>query len=188
MSTIYLFRHGQTDYNAQKKFTGWLQSHLTPTGIEQAQYLAKLLKEKTFDISITPNLIRCQDTMAQVLRFHSECQINIIDDRILERNYGQLGGKFHQDIIDQYGQEQFDKWHRGWSDRPPEGESYADVEIRLLQFITDLRHKYQDSNRHIVICGSSNSIRLFRKIVENATVEEAVSWQIPYDQYYEYTL
>jgi len=188
MSTIYLFRHGQTDFNFQKKFTGWLQSNLTEEGLKQAQHLASLLKDKAFDISITPNLIRCQNTMEQVLKFHPECTEKQIDDRILERNYGDLGGQLHQTIIDQYGQEQFDKWHRGWYDRPPAGESYADVEVRLLEFITDLRQKYSDTSKSIVICGSSNSIRLFRKIIENATIEECVSWTIPYDQFYEYQL
>lgn len=188
MSTIYLFRHGQTDFNLQKKFTGWLQSSLTEEGLKQAKHIAELLKTKTIDISITPGLTRCQNTMAEVLNFHPECQVKLIDDRILERNYGDLGGQFHQAIIDQYGQAQFDKWHRGWSDRPPGGESYADVEIRLLEFIADLRQKYNDSPKNIAICGSSNSIRLFRKVIENSSVDEAVKWQIPYDQFYEYHL
>lgn len=188
MSTIYIFRHGQTDFNLEKKFTGWLQSTLTDEGLKQAQHLAELLKPKTIDISITPSLTRCQNTMQEVLNFHPECQIKLIDDRILERNYGDLGGQLHQTIIDQYGQDQFDKWHRGWSNRPPGGESYADVEVRLSDFITDLRQKYSDSTKNIAICGSSNSIRLFRKIIENATIKESVSWQIPYDQFYEYQL
>jgi len=188
MSTIYIFRHGQTDFNLEKKFTGWLQSTLTEEGLSQAKYLAELLKTKTIDISITPALTRCQNTMAEVLAFHPECQVHLTDDRILERNYGDLGGHLHQAIIDQYGQEQFDKWHRGWADRPPQGESYADVEVRLLDFITDLRQKYTGSSQNIAICGSSNSIRLFRKIIENATIEDAVSWKIPYDQFYEYQL
>ena len=188
MSTIYLFRHGQTDFNLQKRFTGWLQSTLTEEGLKQAKQLGEQLKSKTIDISITPNLSRCQNTMAEVLIFHPECQVKLIDDRILERNYGDLGGQFHQAIIDQYGQDQFNKWHRGWSDRPPAGESYADVEIRLSDFIKDLKEKYTGSTQNIAICGSSNSIRLFRKIIENATIEETVSWTIPYDQFYEYNI
>lgn len=188
MSTIYLFRHGQTDFNLEKIFTGWLQSELTDVGVQQARDMALLLKEKTIQLAYTPDLTRCQNTLAEVLKFHPECQETIIDNRILERNYGDIGGKLHQDIIDQFGEEQYKKWHRGWSDRPPGGESYADVEIRIQDFITDLRSKYSDKDLSIAICGSSNSIRLFRKIMENATIEETVSWTIPYDQYFEYQI
>lgn len=188
MSTVYLFRHGQTNFNQQKKFTGWLQSDLTPQGLNQAQNMAILLKGILFDYSYSPNLTRCLQTLSEVLKYHPECRQPIIDDRILERNYGQLGGKLHQDIINEFGIEQFNKWHRGWSDRPPEGESYADVEVRIKSFIEDLQAKYSQTNNNIVICGSSNSIRLFRKIMEGASIEEAVSWTIPYDQYFEYSL
>ena len=188
MATVYLFRHGQTEFNRDQKFTGWLQSDLTSTGINQAEYLAKLLKEKIINLAYTPNLTRCQETLKIILKLHPECAAPIIDDRILERNYGELGGKYHQDIINQFGQEQYDKWHRGWADRPPAGESYADVEVRIRSFIDGLRSKYQNLNTGIAICGSSNSIRLFRKIMENASIEDTVSWTIPYDQYFEYTL
>ena len=188
MSTIYIFRHGQTDFNLQKVFTGWLQSNLTSEGIAQAKHMADLLKDKKIDLAYRPNLTRCQNTLDEVLAFHPECRETVVDDRLLERNYGELGGKLHQDIINQYGQEQFDKWHRGWADRPPLGESYADVEVRINHFVDELRSKFQDLNTNIAICGSSNSIRLFRKIMENATVEETVSWSIPYDQFFEYQI
>lgn len=188
MSTIYLFRHGQTDFNKQKIFTGWLQSNLTPEGLLQAKNMAILLKDKKFDISYAPDLIRCQQTLAEVLSFHPECQPPIIDNRLLERNYGDIGGKLHQDIINQFGEEQYKKWHRGWADRPPSGESYADVEIRIKDFISSLHSIYLGQDLGIAICGSSNSIRLFRKIMENASVEDAVSWTIPYDKYFEYTI
>jgi 2,3-bisphosphoglycerate-dependent phosphoglycerate mutase len=188
MSTIFLFRHGQTEFNRDKIFTGWLQSNLTPLGIDQSNYLARLLQGKTVNLAYTPNLTRCQETLKIILKSHPECADTIIDDRILERNYGDLGGKYHQEIIKKFGQEQFDKWHRGWNDRPPAGESYADVEIRISQFISDLKAKYNGQNLGIAICGSSNSIRLFRKIMENTTEIEAVSWVIPYDQYFEYQI
>jgi len=186
MSTIFLFRHGQTEFNRDKIFTGWLQSNLTPLGIEQSNYLAKLLSDKIINLAYTPNLTRCRDTLSIILKSHLECADTIIDDRILERNYGDLGGKFHQEIIDKFGQEQYDKWHRGWDDRPPGGESYADIEIRISQFTSDLKAKYNGQSSGIAICGSSNSIRLFRKIMEKASIKDTVSWVIPYDRYFEY--
>jgi broad specificity phosphatase PhoE len=105
-----------------------------------------------------------------------------------ERSYGDFSGIPHADIIAKYGQEAYDKWHRGWEDRTPGGESFADVEIRVQSFIDDLKQKYSGQDINIAISAHGNSIRLFRKIMENATVEDTCSWTIPYDQIFEYTL
>ena len=188
MSTIYLFRHGQTDFNRDKIFTGWLDSMLTPLGIQQAKDLGTMLKNKTIDIAYTSRLSRAQDTLKEVLVFHPECLQTIIDDRVIERSYGILSGQSHADTIAKYGQQQFDKWHRGWEDKAEKGESLADVEIRVQSFINDLRSKYHHQTLGIAISAHGNSIRLFRKIMENATIEDTVSWTIPYDQYFEYQL
>ena len=112
----------------------------------------------------------------------------LIDNRIIERSYGSLAGLSHEETIAKYGQEQFDKWHRGWNDRPPEGECFADVEIRVQSFIDDLKTKYAGQDIGIAISAHGNSIRLFRKIMEGATVEETCGWAIPYDQYFEYEI
>ncbi len=188
MSTIYLFRHGQSEFNLSKTFTGWLDAKLTLLGIEQAKALGEMLKDKKIDLAITSRLSRATDTLKEVLVFHPECQETIIDDRIIERSYGDLSGHSHEETIAKYGQEQFDKWHRGWTDKAENGESFADVEVRVTNFIADLKAKYSGQNLGIAISAHGNSIRLFRKIMENATIEDTVSWTIPYDQYFEYKI
>ncbi len=188
MSTIYLFRHGQSEFNLNKTFTGWLDAKLTPLGIEQAKALGEMLKDKTIDLAITTRLSRAADTLKEVLVFHPECRETIIDDRMIERSYGDLSGHTHEETITKYGQEQFDKWHRGWTDKAENGESFADVEIRVKEFIEYLKPNFSSQNLGIAISAHSNSIRLFRKIMENATIEDCVSWTIPYDQYFEYQI
>jgi 2,3-bisphosphoglycerate-dependent phosphoglycerate mutase len=188
MTKIYLFRHGQSEFNLKKIFTGWKDSKLTELGIEQAKLLGGLLKNKQIDIAYRSRLSRSEDTLKEVLKFHPECKTIIVDDRIIERSYGELAGQNHQEIINKLGQEQFDKWHRGWNDRPPKGESFADVEIRVQKFIDDLRKEYSGKDLEIAISAHGNSIRLFRKIMEKATIEEASSWTIPYNLYFEYEI
>ncbi len=188
MTTIYIFRHGQSECNLSKTFTGWLDSKLTPLGIEQAKALSILLKDKKINLAYTTRLSRAQDTLKEVLVYHPECQQTIIDDRLIERSYGILSGHTHAETIEKYGQAQFDLWHRGWEDKAESGESFADVEIRVQSFITDLKEKYTSQNLGIAISAHGNSIRLFRKIMENATIEDTVSWTIPYDKYFEYTI
>ncbi len=188
MSTIYLFRHGQSEFNLNKTFTGWLDSKLTPLGIEQAKTIALLLKDKKIDLAYTSSLSRAIDTLKEVLIYHPECQETITDDRIIERSYGDLSGHTHEETIAKYGQEQFDKWHRGWTEKANNGESFLDVEARVGEFIADLKAKYSGQDLGIAISAHGNSIRLFRKIMENASIEDTVSWTIPYDQYFEYTI
>lgn len=188
MATIYLFRHGQSEFNLSKTFTGWLDSKLTPLGVEQAKALGEMLKSKKIDLAFTTRLSRAVDTLAEVLKFHPECKKIITDDRMIERSYGDLAGHTHAETIKKYGQIQFDKWHRGWEDKAKNGESFADVEIRVKAFIDDLKKKYAGKNLGVAISAHGNSIRLFRKIMENATIANTVSWTIPYDQYFEYEI
>ena len=188
MATIYLFRHGQTHYNKGRIFTGHKDSKLTPTGLKQAQQLGKLLKDKKINYAYHTRLSRSKDTLQQVLKFHPECKTIIKDDRMIERNYGNLSGFAHQTIIKEFGQKQFDKWHRSWDERPPQGENFADVAIRVGDFIKELKSKYAGKNVSIAVSAHGNSIRAFRKIMEKTTKSEATSWTIPYDQYFEYKI
>lgn len=188
MATIYIFRHGQTFYNAKKIFTGWKDARLTPLGILQAKNMGLLLKDKTINLAYRSHLVRTRDTLDAVLKFHPECKEIIIDDRILERSYGKLEGCSHAVTIRKYGQAQFNLWHRDFNTRPPAGESYADVEIRVGKLIADLQKKYLDKNLGIAISASSNSVRLFRKIMENLTPKQASFLPSPFDQYFEYQI
>ena len=188
MSKIFLFRHGQTTYNQQKIFTGWSDPPLTDLGIKQAEYLAQLLKSTLLNIAYQSRLLRSRHTLEIILNLHPECKEIITDDRIIERSYGDLATQKHQDIIDKYGQDQFDIWHRSYHTPPPKGESFDDVEVRVGEFITDLKKLYSGKDLNIAISAHGNSIRLFRKILESTTEKEASSWSIPYDQIFEYEI
>ena len=185
---IYLFRHGQTTYNRDARFTGWLDAPLTKTGINDAKIVAIRLKDKKFPVAFHTSQSRSKDTLKEILKFHPECKKLIEDDRMRERNYGKLNGKRHIDAVVKYGTEQYDKWHRGFSDRPPGGESFADVEKRVQSFIKDLIKFMKKNKTNVAISASGNSIRLFRKIIEKTSEKEACSWFIPYDAYYEYAV
>ncbi len=185
---IYLFRHGQTTFNRDKKFTGFIDSKLTSLGKKQARVIAKKMRNKKFQVAIQTSLSRSIDTLKPVLKNHNECRLVFNDDRMIERNYGKLSGKFHKDIIKKYGQGQFDKWHRGYfkRDGPPKGESFEDVEKRVKPFIKDLKKFIKKNKVNVAISAHGNSIRLFRKIMEKASIKETVKWNIPYDKVFEY--
>lgn len=214
---IYLFRHGQTYYNKKGIFTGWLDSKLTPKGIKQAKIVAEKLKDKKFSFAFYTSLKRSMETLQYVLKHHPECKRLIKDDRIRERDYGELDGVPHEIFIKKVGRQEYDLLkhgdaienfslrlkkkverflgeqeyqlvHRGYSIPPPGGESLAMVEKRVKNFIKDLKKFIRKNKTNVAISAHSNSIRLFRKIMENASNEEIVQWFIPYDKVFTYKI
>ena len=156
---IYLFRHGQTTYNRDEKFTGFHNPPLTPLGLQQARTIAKKLKNKKFQLAFQTKLKRSKQTLSAVLKYHLECKKIITDNRMIERNYGSLNGTSHSDFINKIGRklyslevygdlitvlspkrrkeiekflgtEEYNLIHRGYNIPPPKGESFAMVEKR----------------------------------------------------------
>ena len=185
---IYLFRHGQTTFNRDKRFTGWLDPSLTNLGKKHAKTLTIKLKNKNFQVAFYTRLSRSKQTLNVVLKYHPECKTLILDNRMIERSYGRLEGKTHKYVIKKYGKKKFELWHRDYNIRPPKGESFAMVEKRVKSFISFLT-KYMRKNKvSVSISAHSNSIRLFRKIMEKSSPKEATSWFIPYNRVFVYTI
>jgi len=185
---IYIFRHGQTEFNRDDEFTGWTDSKLTKTGKEDAKIVATRMKDKNFKVAFCTSLSRSKDTLKEVLKFHPECKLILEDNKMIERNYGELNGKTHWQVVQKYGVEKYDLWHRSWDNAPPKGESFKMVEKRVLSFIVDLTKLMKKEGTNVAISAHGNSIRLFRKIMEKMSVEEACEIYVPYDKVYEYTV
>jgi len=185
---IYLFRHGQTYFNIAKRFTGWKDSKLSPEGIKSAKKLAEKMKKLKFQIAFQTSLSRSKDTLKYVLKYHPECRKVITDDRMIERSYGNLQGKYHKTIIKKYGQKQFDIWHRSYNVPPPNGESIKMVEKRVKSFIKDLIKLMKKEKVNVAISAHGNSMRPFRRYFEKLTVKEMMKLENPYDDYFDYTI
>jgi 2,3-bisphosphoglycerate-dependent phosphoglycerate mutase len=183
---IYIFRHGETFYNRSKRFTGWTNSRLTPKGIRQVSLIAKKLRNKTFQLAFKSSLSRSSDSLKIVLKHHSECNKVIVDDRMIERSYGDLQRKFHKTVIKKYGKKQFDIWHRSYDVSPPGGESIMIVEKRVLSFIQDLVILMKGKRVNAVISAHGNSMRPFRRYFENLTIKQMMELENPYDKYFDY--
>jgi 2,3-bisphosphoglycerate-dependent phosphoglycerate mutase len=214
---IYIFRHGQTTFNRDQRFTGFKNPRLTKLGIKQAKKIAHSLKNKKFKIAIHSGLTRSLQTLNEILRFHPECNKIIQDDRIKERNYGELNGMTHKEYIKNMGkklyklevegdlihdlskegkkeaeaflgQQEYDLIHRGYNVPPPGGESFSMVEKRIKIFIGDLIEMMKKEKSSVAISAHGNSIRLFRKVMEKASLKQTCDWAIPYNKYFEYSI
>jgi 2,3-bisphosphoglycerate-dependent phosphoglycerate mutase len=214
---IYLFRHGKTVYNEKGIFTGWKDPKMTKQGIKDSNEIAKKLKDKTFEVAYHTSLSRSKDTLKHVLKYHPECDKIIEDNRMIERSYGLLEGMSHNWFIEKVGkrefdlrvygdaigdvspklrekivfflgQQDYDEIHRGWDAAPPYGESFKMVEKRVKSFIKDLKKCMKKNQVNAAISAHGNSIRLFRRIMEKATIKETCSWFIPYNKVFEYEI
>ena len=214
---IYLFRHGQTTFNRDGRFTGQSESKLTAEGKKHANTIAKELKNKKFQVAIHTSLSRSKDTLKPVLKFHPECKMILEDNRMIERSYGELQGATHKQFIERIGEksynlrvhgdaienltpklrdkveeflgkEEYKAIHRGYEVAAPGGESFADVEKRVKSFIKDLKKFMKKNKVNVAISAHGNSIRLFRKIMEKSSREAATRWFIPYDKVFEYSI
>ena len=185
---IYIFRHGETYYNRSRRFTGWVNSRLTPNGIKQANLIAESLREKAFQIAVRTSLSRSSDSLKIVLRYHPECEKVMVDDRMIERSYGDFERKYHKTIIREYGKRQFDIWHRSYGVPPPGGESIKMVEKRVLAFIKDLVMFMERKRVSVVIAAHGNSMRPFRRYFENLTIKQMMKLENPYDKHFDYTI
>ena len=185
---IYLFRHGETYYNRSKRFSGTLNTRLTPEGIQQVNLIAEKLKDKIIHIAFKTSLSRSSLSLKIVLKYHPECQRIIIDDRLIERSYGDLEGKYHRAIISKYGKKQFEIWRRSYDIPPPGGESMEGVERRVLSFVKDLKDLMKREKVNVLISAHSNSMRPFRRYFENLTIKQMMALKNPYDKCFDYTV
>jgi 2,3-bisphosphoglycerate-dependent phosphoglycerate mutase len=185
---IYLFRHGQTFYNKNKYFTGWKDSKLTEKGYADANAVAKKLKGKKIDVAFCSHLSRSKETLKTVLKYHPECKKTIVDDRIIERSYGDMQGQSHAAFIKKHGRELFDKYHRAYDFPPPNGESVKMVEKRVDSFIKDLLAMMKKEKVNVAISAHGNSMRPFRKHFEKLTIQKMQKLENPWDDYFEYVV
>jgi len=212
---IYLFRHGQSYYNKHQWFSGHIDSKLTKTGIKNAKKIAKKLKRKKFQVAYQTRLSRSKNTLKEVLKFHPECKKIITDDRMIERSYGKLQKRSHNEFMEEieqhvtkmiekkYGKmgreakskfgervakEIYDIYHRSYAVPPPGGESIKMVEKRVNSFIKVLLKKMKKEKVSVAISAHGNSMRPFRKHFEKLSNEQMMKLENPYNDYFEYTI
>src|SRR3954462_4574419 len=163
MPTLVLVRHGQSLWNLENRFTGWVDVPLTEKGRSEAQRAGELLKKFSFDVAYTSSLARAQETL-RILLETMGARVPIIRDQALnERHYGDLQGLNKQDTAKRYGADQVKIWRRSYDVPPPNGESLEMTAKRTLPFFDrciagDLRQAkdvlvvaHGNSNRSIVM-------------------------------------
>jgi len=179
---LYLFRHGETYDNKRRIFSGWRQSRLTRRGIKQAVILAKSLRKKRIDLMIESRLIRSRETAKIIMKYHPKTKLER-DDRIIERNYGNLMGKSKLKLVKK-NPELAAKYRRGYDFPPPRGESLKMVEKRVLPFCRELVKRMKKEKINIAVSSHGNSMRVMRRFFEKMSKIEMLAHENPLGEDY----
>lgn len=134
MPTLALVRHGQSLWNLENRFTGWVDVPLTDAGREEARRAGERLRDLSFDVAYTSVLQRAQTTLSIMLEEMGVSLPTIRDEALNERHYGDLQGLNKARTAERYGEEQVHIWRRSFATAPPNGESLKMTAERTLPF------------------------------------------------------
>src|SRR5919198_1665219 len=135
MPKLILLRHGESQWNLENRFTGWIDVPLSPKGEEEARLAGEKLKSIHFDRAFASVLKRAIETLTIVLGVIGQSGIPIEKDQALnERMYGDLQGLNKAETVQKFGEQQVKLWRRSYDIRPPGGESLKDTAERVLPY------------------------------------------------------
>jgi 2,3-bisphosphoglycerate-dependent phosphoglycerate mutase len=132
MPTLVLLRHGQSRWNLENRFTGWVDVDLTPEGEAQARRGGELIREAgvRFDRAYTSVLTRAIRTAEIALEAAGQGAIPLIRDwRLNERHYGGLTGLNKAETAARHGEEQVRIWRRSYDVPPPQLDAGSEFDF-----------------------------------------------------------
>ena len=181
MTILVLIRHGQSVWNATNRFTGWTDVELSEKGEGEAATAGEQLADVRFDVVHTSALIRAQKTAEIVMsknRVSGEIPTKQ-DDRLNERNYGDLQGLNKAETAEIHGAEQVHIWRRSFDVPPPGGESLEMTAERTIPYFVEEIIPDLDSGMNVLVAAHGNSLRSIVMHIEEISPEEITKLEIP---------
>ncbi len=207
MYKLVLIRHGESSWNLENRFTGWVDVDLTETGIRQAKTAGQLLKAEgyEFDLAYTSVLKRAIRTLWLALDEMDRTWIPVMKHwRLNERHYGALQGLNKAETAKKFGDEQVLIWRRSYDTPPPALEAndprsersdirytklnpqeipltecLKDTVDRVIPFWNESMAPAIKAGKRIVVAAHGNSIRALIKFLDGISDEAIVSVNIP---------
>jgi len=206
MNKLILTRHGQSVWNAENRFTGWVDVDLSEKGILEAKKSGELIKKLNIriDVFYTSFLKRAIKTLTTILqennlelKFNTSWEIN-------ERHYGSLTGLNKDETKNKIGEEQFKKYRRSWDIPPspisendknhslfsplnasipvgmiPFAESLKDTYERVVPYFEKEIQKHINENKNVLISAHGNSLRALCKYLFKISDQKINELEIP---------
>lgn len=180
MGKLVLVRHGQSTWNKENKFTGWVDVGLAEKGETEAKEAGRILNGLKFDQAFTSALKRAQLTLSLILEETGQTDLLIVQDEALnERMYGDLQGMDKDEARRKFGEEQVHIWRRSFDIAPPGGESLKDTANRVLPYFEREIVPLLKEGKNIIIAAHGNSLRALIMKLENLSKEEILKVEVP---------
>lgn len=180
MPQLVLIRHGQSQWNLENRFTGWIDIPLSPQGEEEARSAGEKLKGFKFDKVYTSVLQRAIQTYEIAKEAAGLGDLPVEKDKALnERMYGDLQGLNKDECRQKFGAEQVQLWRRSYDINPPNGESLKDTAARVLPYYHAKIEPDLKAGKDILIVAHGNSLRALIMYIENISKENIVKLEIP---------
>lgn len=178
MAILVLIRHGQSLWNLENRFTGWIDVPLTDGGRQEARRAAELIRDLRFDVAYTSALSRAQETLDIILDLISPGQRPpvIRDPALNERHYGDLQGLNKEETIRRHGAEQVKLWRRSYDVAPPGpgGESLELCARRTLPFFERAIGIDLQEGKNVLVVAHGNSNRSIVMKLDRLTREQVL--------------
>ena len=207
MAFIVLVRHGQSEWNLQNRFTGWVDVGLTNTGVNEAIKSGELIAKEgvIFDRAFTSLQRRAIKTLWLSLEAANQFHLPVIKDwRLNERHYGALTGCNKQEIRSKFGDEQVHIWRRSFDIPPPKidkqnqyhpihdskysnvdpevlptGESLKMTCDRVLPYFSSSIAPFINDKKNLIISAHGNSLRAILKDLFKVNDKEISNYEFP---------
>lgn len=204
MAKLVLVRHGQSQWNLENRFTGWVDVPLSDKGMREAIDAGKKLKNVKFDTIFVSHMLRAIQTLHYILLeledtrtpivYHEEKKIHDWEHHkgdksseipiyqsvdLAERYYGDLQGLNKDETRKNYGKEQVHLWRRSYDINPPRGESLKDTCERTIPYYKQHIMPVLNQDKTILIVAHGNSLRSITKYIENISNEDIPNYEIP---------
>ena len=180
MARLILLRHGESQWNLENRFTGWVDVPLTPRGVQEAKNAGDKLRGFTFDRAFTSVLVRAKETLRLALDAIGQPNIPIEKDKALnERMYGELQGLNKAETAKKYGEAQVKIWRRSYDVRPPGGESLKDTAERVLPYYERTIKPSLLKGETILVAAHGNSLRALIMELEQLSRAQVLELNIP---------
>ena len=204
---LVLLRHGESVWNKENLFTGWMDVDLSDTGRKEAAEAGKLLRQADveFDVCYTSTLKRAIHTLNLALEQMDRDWLPVIKSwKLNERHYGALQGLNKAETAAKYGEEQVHIWRRSYDVPPPAldpgdprnpavldayrnvpaqelplAESLKDTVARVSPYYRQVIWPLIASGERILIAAHGNSLRALMMLLEKLTPEEIMQVNIP---------
>ena len=199
-----MVRHGQSQWNLENRFTGWVDVPLSEKGINESISAGKKLKDVKFDTMYISHMLRAFQTLHYILLelndertpiiYHEEKRVHDWEHHtgdmkkeipiyqsvdLAERYYGNLQGLNKQKTREKYGEEQVHLWRRSYDTKPPGGESLKNTCERTTPYYKKYILKDLQEGKTVLVSAHGNSLRAITMYVENISEQEIPNVEIP---------